>query len=138
MSSDFSLHTIFEMSQLIDLQDTSGNGTYFWQKSTTSLEPKENFERIDEKVKRRIMAHKDLIYIEKRPTICFEFHTFQMNSNNLPHELNRDYHIGHILGAGACGTVYCVQNRRTCQPFALKYTDNDGDENRVTSIQKEV
>lgn len=125
---------------MIDFQDSSQNGTYFSQKGATNVDLKgfNTFERIDEKVKRRIMAHKDVIYIEKRPTICFEFHTLQHNFNDLPNELNVDYHIGHILGRGACGTVYCVLNRRTCQPFALKYTDNDGDENRVTTIMKEV
>lgn len=97
-----------------------------------------NYARIDEKIKRRIMAHKDVIFIEKWPTICFEFHSLQMNSNNLPDDLNKEYHIGKILGQGACGVVYFAQNRKTCQPFALKYTDSEKDENTVQTILKEV
>lgn len=120
-------------------QDTSRNGTYFHEKGQHSDKRVfGNFERIDEKCKRRILAHKDVIYVEKRPSICFEFQSLQMSSNDLPDDINKDYHIGKLLGEGACGTVYFAQNRRTCQPFALKYTSGENDENILSTILKEV
>lgn len=61
-----------------------------------------------------------------------------MTRNNLPAEINKEYHIGKELGDGACGTVYFAQNRRTCQSYALKYTNSDGNENNVAIILREV
>lgn len=118
-------------------QDTSKNGTYFHAHRSSavgvmSLEP------IDAKLKRRILAHKDRIYIERKPTICFEFHSFHLEKNCLPADINETYHIGNELGNGACGTVYFVQNRKTCQAFALKFTTSDRNGNSVATILKEV
>lgn len=79
-----------------------------------------------------------MIYIEKRPTICFEFQSLQRINNNLPDDINKEYHIGKELGQGACGTVYFAQNRKTCQPFALKYTSSTNNENMISIILKEV
>lgn len=90
------------------------------------------------KFKRRILAHKDLIYIEKNPTIRFEFESLQISRNYLPNDINREYHIGNKLGSGACGTVYFAQNRRTCQPFAVKYTESGNNENTIATIYKEI
>lgn len=61
-----------------------------------------------------------------------------MTENHLPADINKEYHIGKELGNGACGTVYFAQNRRTCQMFALKYTNSEKKENNVTIILKEV
>lgn len=97
-----------------------------------------SFERIDLKSKRRILAHKDVIYVEKKPSICFEFHNLKVTKNSLPDDINQEYHIGNELGQGACGTVYLVKNRRSCEPFALKYTCSDNDENTVATILREV
>lgn len=92
-------------------------------------------ERIDEKRKRRILADKDVICIEKTPTICFEFQSLRKIANELPDDINRDYHIGRVLGQGACGIVYFTQNRRTCQPYAVKFTIG---EKIIPTILKEV
>lgn len=128
------------MFLFVHLKDSSQNGTFIRTKSrsTNSLSSFSNYERVDEKVKRRILAHKDVIYIEKTPTICFEFQSLQITPNELPEDINKEYHVGNILGTGACGTVYLAQNRKTCQPYAVKYTNGDGDENKISTIMKEV
>lgn len=118
-------------------QDSSYNGTYFRPCNEKVSRGFDNKERIDERVKRRIMAHKDVIFIEKRPTICFEFQSFQLSSNDLPKDIYETYHIGKVLGSGACGIVYFAQNRQTCQPYAVKYTKSDKNEN-VKTIEQEV
>lgn len=96
----------------------------------------ENNERIDEKIKRRIIAHREMIYIEKRPTICFEFQSFQLTANNLSEDLNREYHIGKELGSGASGVVKFAQNRKTCECFALKFTRSDNENSANTMIKE--
>lgn len=94
---------------------------------------------IDPKLKRCILADQDVIYVEKKPTCCFEFHSFQKTNNNLPAEINKEYYVGKELGSGACGTVYFAQHRRTCQRFAIKFTTNDRNENNtVATMLKEV
>lgn len=79
-----------------------------------------------------------MIYIERKPSICLEYHCLIVTPNYLPDDINKEYHIGNELGRGACGTVHLVQNRRSCQSFALKYTNSDSDENTVAIILKEV
>lgn len=95
-------------------------------------------ERVDEKVRRRILSEKEVIYVEKRPTICLDYQLYARNINELPVEINREYHVGKELGSGAYGTVYFIQNRRTCKPFAVKYTNSENQENAVPIILKEV
>lgn len=94
--------------------------------------------RVDKVSKRRILAQKDFIFIEKHPTICFEFRPYQTLTNGLPADINADYHIGKELGSGACGTVYFAQNRTTCQPYALKFTNSKNNENATQTMLKEV
>lgn len=85
------------------------------------------------------MADKDVIYIERRPTMCLECHIYDEKKNDLPADINKEYYIGQELGSGAYGTVYFAQHRRTCQWFAIKYTTNDRNENNtIASILKEV
>lgn len=87
--------------------------------------------------KQRILAPNDTIFIQINPTIAFVYRSFHTPINELPAELNRLYHIGKELGSGACGTVYYTQNRRTCQPLALKYiTVNPNDV--VNSPEREI
>lgn len=77
--------------------------------------------------------------MERKPSICLEFHSYQEKENGLPADINKEYYIGNELGNGACGTVYFAQNRRTCKPFAIKYTNNDRNENNpIATILKEV
>lgn len=121
----------------------STNGTYV-KVHKTSEDTTTNFnrvERIDEKIKRQILSHKDCIYVEISRKICFEFHSLQSNAPILPDEMqndiSKDYHIGRELGNGAYGTVYFVLHRKTCQPFALKLTTNDKDENRISNLLRE-
>ncbi|XP_031620764.1 ovarian-specific serine/threonine-protein kinase Lok-like [Contarinia nasturtii] len=125
------------------IEDLSTNGTFVNQeKNNIELQKCENFQRIDEKIKRRILGHKDSIFIQKHPTICFEFLLLQSIAQVFPetiqNDIFKDYHIGRELGSGAYGKVYFVQNRITCQPFALKYTTNNGNENKITDLLKEV
>lgn len=85
------------------------------------------------------MADKDVIFVQKRPTIFFEFFLLQEQTNDLPADIKKEYYIGQELGSGACGSVYFAQNRRTCEPFAIKYTDSEGKENNtIAMILKEV
>lgn len=85
------------------------------------------------------MADKDVIFVERKPTISLEFHLLQRAQNDLPADINKEYYVGKELGSGACGTVYFAQNRRTCQPFAIKYTNNDRNDNHsIAAILKEV
>lgn len=79
-----------------------------------------------------------MIYVERKPTIRFEYHSLQPTRNDLPEDINRDYHIGKELGQGACGTVYFAQDRKTCEPYALKYTNCQNNENMTSVILKEV
>lgn len=87
------------------------------------------------KIKRRIIAHKEEIFIEKFPTIGFEFQSYSVVSNNFPDDINKKYHIGKELGRGACGVVNFVQNRKTCEFYALKFTST---ENSIDTMLKEV
>lgn len=89
-------------------------------------------------MRRRILAHNDQISIEKSPTICFQFRHHHQTRNELCSDINEEYHIGQELGRGACGVVYFAQNRSTCQPFALKYTSSENNENTIPTILKEV
>ncbi|XP_055324938.1 myosin light chain kinase A-like [Sitodiplosis mosellana] len=119
----------------IFIEDSSMNGTYVRQKISDTNE--RTVERIDEKIKRRILAHNDQILIERCPTICFEFQSFQLVPNDLPADINADYHIGKELGRGACGVVNFVQNRRTCKFYALKITRNEN-EKSISTMMREV
>lgn len=114
------------------------NGTYIKRESPSKQSGKISLksDRLDNKVRRYILAHKDIIFIQKNPTIAFEFRSNQLNNNGLPDEINKTYHVGRELGSGACGTVYFVQNRRTCEPYALKFTKED--ENALFNINREV
>lgn len=96
----------------------------------------ENNERINETIKRRIIAHREMIFIEKRPTICFEFLSFQLTENNLPGDLNLDYHIGKNLGSGASGVVNFIQHRKTCERYALKITRSNNENSANTMIKE--
>lgn len=96
----------------------------------------EHNERINEIIKRRIIAHKEMIYIEKRPTICFEFQSLQLVANNLPEDLIQEYHIGKELGSGASGVVKFVQNRKTCECYALKLTRSSNENSANTMIKE--
>lgn len=93
-------------------------------------------ERIDLKVKRRILRHNDIICIEKKPTIGLRFIATDVVTNDFPIEIDQEYHIGAELGRGACGSVHFVQDRLTCKPYALKYTK--GDLKKVRLILREV
>lgn len=42
------------------------------------------------------------------------------NITDLPDRINNKYHVGRVLGSGACGTVFLVYDRSTCLPLALK------------------
>lgn len=120
-------------------QDLSTNGTFI-VKNECNVKKKEKFSlksyQSDKKERRYILAHKDLIYIQKNPTIAFEFVSHQIIENDLPAEINKKYHVGRKLGSGACGTVYYVQDRRQCTPYALKFTAED--EKNMLSLYKEV
>lgn len=118
------------------LQDSSKNGTFFHERRPNSNSL--SLKRVDVKYKRCILAHKDVFYVQKKPSICFEFQSLQLRQNCLPADINKDYHIGKELGTGACGTVYFVQNRKTCQAYALKHTTSDRNANNITTILKEV
>lgn len=41
--------------------------------------------------------------------------------SELPKQIADKYHLGKKLGSGACGTVFLVNNIRTCEQFALKH-----------------
>lgn len=123
----------------IALQDKSKNGTYFHAyRSKANGFGTGHLKRVDEKCKRCILAHKDVFYIERKPTISFEYLALQPIENDLPDDINHEYHIGKVLGNGACGTVYFVQNRRTCQTYALKYTTDERNDRNIMTILKEV
>lgn len=55
----------------------------------------------------------------------------------MPDDIIAEYHIGKELGSGACGVVNFVQNRRTCQFYALKLTRSDN-EKSIDTMMKEV
>lgn len=120
-------------------QDLSTNGTFI-EKKECNVKNKEKFslksDRLNKNERRYILAHKDVIYIQKTPTIAFKFESLQINANDLPTGINKMYHVGRQLGSGACGTVYHVQDRRKCTPYALKFTAED--ENNMHTLYKEV
>lgn len=89
---------------------------------------------LDKKVKRYILSNKDIIFIQHKPTIAIVFQSWCLSENDLPNDINETYHIGRILGAGACGTVHFVQNRETCQPYALKFSHG----NNLRTINREI
>lgn len=101
-----------------------------------------DIKQIDTEIKRRILAHKDQICIYTSidlsyPTLCFEFHSYSLVLNGLPEEINREYHVGKELGRGSYGAVNFVQNRQTCESFALKYTI-DKDKRTIEAMSQEV
>lgn len=141
------MHSLVSIKILISLlvsifdirQDLSTNGTFIGKRDR-NVKKKEKYslksDQLDKEERRYILAHKDLIYIQKNPTIAFEFESLQMIGNDLPADINKMYHVGRQLGSGACGTVYYVQDRRKCIPYALKFTAED--ENNMHTLYKEV
>lgn len=130
---------LFLVSIFVIRQDSSTNGTFI-EKRNCNVKKKEKFslklDQLDHKERRYILAHKDMIYIQKNPTIAFKFESLQLTENDLPAEINKMYHVGRQLGSGACGTVYYVQDRRKCTPYALKFTAKN--ENNMHTLYKEV
>lgn len=90
------------------MQDFSRNGTFL------------NGERIGLR-QRRILLNDDVISLSHPHYKAFVYKDLSPNeAHGLPKLITERYHIGRKLGAGACGVVRLVFDRRTCESFAMK------------------
>lgn len=79
-----------------------------------------NGQRIGYK-KKNILRNDDVISLSHPNFKTFVYKDLSPNeAHNMPKSISLDYHIGRKLGAGVCGIVRLVYNRKTCESYAMK------------------
>ncbi|KDQ97283.1 serine/threonine-protein kinase Chk2 [Zootermopsis nevadensis] len=89
------------------LEDYSSNGTYV------------NSEKIG-KGNKRILKNNDHISLASPQFKVYVYVDASDDGRNFPEEIRSEYIVTKELGAGACGKVYLVFEKKTCNRYAMK------------------
>ncbi|PNF41023.1 hypothetical protein B7P43_G08824 [Cryptotermes secundus] len=98
---------IIKVTPEVYLEDYSSNGTYV------------NSEKIG-KGNRRILKNNDQISLAWPHFKVYVYVDASDNNENFPEEVRSKYVITRELGAGACGKVYLVFEKKSCDRYAMK------------------
>lgn len=114
---------IIKATPEVYLEDYSSNGTYV------------NSEKIG-KGRRRILKNNDQISLVLPKFKVYVYVDASDDNENFPEEVRSKYIITRELGAGACGKVYLVFEKKSCDRYAMKVVQKkhfDSAEGRNTS-----